>query len=109
MIEIQLPIPNGYTGNRIIKCLDEWDEPPPPKVEKPEQAPDGYSLVKDYIKWLPKDSEFTTMEIPQFVESMTARVISVYFYRMEKEGLIYRVGSVRTRRRPRIAYKRTGE
>mgnify|MGYP000326016833 CR=1 FL=1 len=109
MIEIQLPIPAGYAGNRIIKCLDEWDEPEVIKVEKPEKAPDGYSLVKDHVMWLPKGTTSTIVDIPQFTETMTIRVISVYFYRMEKEGLIYRVGSVRTRRRPRIAYKRTGE
>ena len=110
MIEIQLPIPTGYAGNRIIKCLGDWDEPAAEKVareykRKPTDV-NGYEMLKAHILSLPKNSTFTTFDVPY---EFSIKMIATYFYRMEERKIIYRTGRIRAYGRPRNTYKRTGE
>jgi hypothetical protein len=110
MIEIQLPIPDGYAGNRIIKCLGDWDEPQIERMakqykRKPSDV-NGYEMLKAHILSLPVGTEFTTFDVPY---EFTNKVIATYFYRMEERKIIYRTGSIKAYGRPRITYRRTGE
>jgi hypothetical protein len=107
VIEIQLPIPTGYAGNRIINCLGDWDEPKPQKEYKRKPTGvNGYEMLKAYILSLPAGATFTTFDVPY---EFSIKIIATYFYRMEERKIIYRTGSIKAYGRPRITYKRTGE